>query len=64
MKIVKRGSSALHSGKVVQRRGLESPSGWSLRTLQRGRVVLGKVVACTGHLRICPVAAGAQGVGA
>jgi len=46
---------------VVQGRRLDSPSCWSLRTLQGGRVVLGKVGACIGCWSIVTVRVGKIG---
>ena len=59
---MKHGPLVDQGGKVVQGRRVESHSGPILRTLQGGRVVLGKVVACTWHWSVRPVAANKQGV--
>jgi len=42
---------------VVKGNLLETPSGYGMKTLQGGRVVLGKVVAYVGHYGILLVVA-------
>lgn len=64
LKIVKRGSSANKGGNEVQGMRVESPSSWSLRTLQGGRVMRGHNGPCSGRWSILLVVAGKQGVGA
>jgi len=64
MKIVKHGMLDDQGGRVLQGKKVESPSGWSLRTLQGDSVVLGKFGDCIGRWSIHLVATSIKNVAA